>query len=102
MTEEVRPDRYSTARRKGQGRRKKKMLLGLGLDGEEGEKRITTGKNFRLYGGKKETHEVMQEKAVKLNEHLDKRGKTLDDVGREEFDEIAQEVGLVRVPPGDG
>lgn len=74
------------------------MLLGLGLDCTDGEKRITVGKNFHLYGGSKGTHEQMQEKAVKLNEHLDRRGKTLDQVDRAELDEIANEVGLARLP----
>ena len=102
MTEELRRDReYSmTSRARGSKKKmttKKKMVLGLGLDCEDGEKRVTIGKNFRLYGGKQETHECMQEKAIKLNEQLDKRGKTLDQVCRDEFDEIASEIGLVRV-----
>jgi len=99
MTEELRrPRDYPMASRTSDSKKKiKKMVLGLGLDCDDGEKRITIGKNFRLYGGKQETHECMQEKAIKLNEQLDKRGKTLDQVGREEFDEIATEIGLVRV-----
>ena len=58
----------------------KKILLGLGLDSKDGHVRITKGENFRLYGGSEETHEFMQEKAVKFNEHLDKKGKTLDNI----------------------
>lgn len=100
MTEEARP-RYEEGRSERQIRRKKRMLLGLGLDCTDGEKRITVGKNFHLYGGSKQTHEQMQEKAVKLNEHLDERGKTLDEVARKELDEIAEEIGLVRLPPRD-
>jgi hypothetical protein len=75
-------------------KRKKAWLLGLGLDNKDGHTRITTGENFRLVGGSEETHGVMQEKAVKLNEHLKRRGKTLDSVSREEFHEIADEVGM--------
>lgn len=71
-----------------------KILLGLGLDAKDGHVRITKGKNFRLYGGSEETHEFMQEKAVKLNEHLDKKGKTLDDISSNEFYEIASKIGL--------
>ena len=102
MTQEVRPDPHSKndpSRTRKRSKRSKKVLLGLGLDCDDGEKRITIGKNFGLYGGKKETHELMQEKAIKLNEHLDKKDKTLDEVCREEFDEIAHEIGLVRVEP---
>ncbi len=47
MTEEVRPRRPETER-KGKTRKTRRMLLGLGLDGKDGEKRITMGKNFRL------------------------------------------------------
>lgn len=72
----------------------KKILLGLGLDSKDSHARITRGKNFRLYGGSEETHGVMQEKAVKFNEHLDKRGKTLDSITREEFYDIAVKIGL--------
>ncbi len=74
--------------------RLKKYLLGLGLDSKDGHVRITKGKNFRLYGGSEETHESMQEKVIKLNEQLDKRHKTLDNVKKEEFVEIAKKIGL--------
>ncbi len=75
-------------------KRKKAWLLGLGLDSKDGHTRITTGDNFRLVGGSEETHGVMQEKAVKMNEQLKRRGKTLDTVGRDEFHEIADAVGM--------
>ncbi len=77
----------------------KKILLGLGLDAKDGHVRITKGRNFRLYGGSEETHDFMQEKAVRFNEHLDKKGKTLDDVTKEEFYDIASKIGL-KVPDG--
>ena len=78
--------------------KKKAIMLGVGLD-SDGHKRITTGENFALLGGSKETHEVMTEKAVKINEKLAARGKKLEEVGREEFDEIAHSVGLVKHNP---
>ncbi len=70
-------------------------MLGLGLD-SDGHKRITTGVNFLLVGGSQETHEVMTEKAIKINEGLQRRGKTLETVTRSEFEEIAESVGLKR------
>jgi len=73
-------------------------MLGLGLD-SDGHKRVTTGRNFALVGGTKDTHEQMTEKAVKINEKLKARGKELEEVSREEFDDIAQEVGLKRSKP---
>ena len=75
--------------------KKKAVLLGIGLD-SDGHKRITTGPNFALVGGSEETHEVMTEKAVKINERLAAKGTSLDHVSREEFDDIAEEVGLKR------
>jgi hypothetical protein len=76
-------------------KKKKAMLLGIGLD-SDGHKRVTTGPNFALVGGSEETHEVMTEKAVKINERLSAKGKKLDDVSREEFEDIALSVGLNR------
>jgi hypothetical protein len=74
------------------------LILGVGLD-SDGHKRVTAGPNFALVGGSKDTHEQMTEKVIKINEQLKKRGKELHQVGREEFDEIAQEAGLRRPPP---
>jgi hypothetical protein len=77
--------------------RRKTMLLGVGLD-SDGHKRLTTGPNFALAGGTEETHELMTEKVVKINEKLAAKGKQLEDVSSEEFDDIAQSVGLHRQP----
>ncbi len=78
--------------------KKKAWLLGVGLD-SDGHKRVTTGPNFALVGGTKETHEEMTEKAVKINEKLTERGKRLEEVSRDEFDDIAHSVGLRRSAP---
>jgi hypothetical protein len=80
--------------KKGKATKTKACLLGLGLDNKDHHTRITVGENFRLIGGSEETHGLMQEKAVKMNEHLKRRGKTLDTVARDEFHEIADEVGM--------
>ena len=81
---------------------KKAMLLGLGLDNKDGHVRVTKGENFHLVGGSHETHEVMQETAIKVNEKLRSRGKRLEDVSREEFRDIAHEVGLTQRTPPEG
>lgn len=73
-------------------------MLGLGLD-SDGHKRLTTGPNFMLVGGTEETHEVMTEKVIKINEQLASKGKQLEDVTREELDDIAHSVGLHRGKP---
>lgn len=67
-------------------------LLGLGFDHKDGHTRVTRGKNFQLVGGSQETHERMQEKAIKINEELKKRGKALEEVGRDEFVEICEKT----------
>lgn len=72
----------------------RKILLGMGLDCKDGHVRVTKGKNFTLLGGSEETHEIMQEKVIKFNEHLDKRQKSLDDLSEREFCDIAKDVGL--------
>jgi hypothetical protein len=55
-------------------------LLGLAFDAEDGHKRITRGKNFLLAGGSEETHGLMRETIIKVNEKLDSRGIELADV----------------------
>jgi len=85
------------AKPKNQKSRRKALLLGVGLD-SDGHKRVTTGPNFALVGGSAETHEVMTEKAIKINEKLAAKGKQLADVSAEEFDDIAHSVGLHRPP----
>jgi hypothetical protein len=78
--------------------KKKAVMVGVGLD-SDGHKRVTTGPNFVLAGGSKETHEEMTEKAIKINEKLKAKGKQLEEVTREEFEDIAQAVGLKRNKP---
>ena len=78
-------------------KKRKAALLGVGLD-SDGKKRITTGPNFALVGGTQETHDVMTEQAIKINEKLKARGKQLEEVSREEFEDIAHEVGLKQIP----
>ena len=67
-------------------------LLGLGFDHDDGHTRLTRGKNFVLCGGSEQTHAVMQETVVKVNEHLDRRGKRLEDVSVGELRKICCEA----------
>ena len=72
--------------------RKSAALLGLAFDNDDGHTRLTRGKNFVLFGGSEPTHAVMQETALKINEHLDKRGKRLEDVSVGELRDICQDI----------
>jgi hypothetical protein len=76
--------------------RKAAALLGLAFDNTDGETRLTRGKNFFLLGGSQESHAVMQETAIKINEHLDKHGKRLEDASVDELRDICRKVGEVR------
>ena len=68
------------------------MLLGMGFDHADGQKRITKGDNFCLVGGSEETHERMTETTIKFNEKLARKGKHLAELSREEFRDIMHEV----------
>ena len=68
------------------------LLVGLGHDNQDGHKRITKGDNFYLVGGSEETHEQMTETAVKFNEKLSRRGKSLGEISREEFVDLMREA----------
>jgi hypothetical protein len=74
------------------GKKAKATLLGMAFDAEDGHTRLTRGKNFVLCGGSTETHEVMQETAIKINEHLDQRGRRLEDMSLSELRDICQSV----------
>jgi hypothetical protein len=76
--------------------RKKKpkaaTLVGLGFDAQDGHTRLTRGENFVLCGGSDETHGRMQETALKVNEHLDKKGRRLEDITVGELRDICESV----------
>ena len=73
-------------------KKKKSALLGLAFDAEDGHKRITRGPNFLLAGGSQETHGMLQETAVKINEHLDRKGKQLSEVSPDEIRDIVKDI----------
>ena len=77
---------------------RKAVMLGFAMD-SDGHKRVTSGENFLLAGGTQETHEVMTEKVIKINEKLAAAGKRLEEVSGEQFDDIAHSVGLTRLAP---
>lgn len=67
-------------------------LLGIGLDNQDEETRLTRGENYLLVGGSSQTHEIMQETAVRVNEQLEKKGKRLADLEPEEFRDVMAEA----------
>ena len=67
-------------------------FLGVGLDNKDGHERITQSEHFILLGGSAETHERMQDTAIRFNESLKRRGKSLDQTPVEEVVEIFHEA----------
>ncbi len=63
-------------------------ILGVGLDSDDGHKRITTGEKFLLVGGSQDTHERMTETMLKTFEELKRRDKHLENVDPTELGEI--------------
>jgi hypothetical protein len=59
-------------------------LLGIGLDNTDGHKRITRSEDILLVGGSQDTHEQMQDVAIRFTEQLKERGKRLADASAEE------------------
>lgn len=76
--------------KKATRRRKPKSahLLGVGLDNDDGHKRLTSAEQFTIVGGSEETHGRMTETVIKTFETLKRRGKTLRGVEPRELAEI--------------
>ena len=67
-------------------------FLGVGLDNADGEQRLTRSEHFLLVGGSAETHERMQDTAIRFGEALQKRGKTLPETSPEEALDLLREA----------
>lgn len=66
-------------------------LLGVGLDNDDGHKRLTRGDDFCVVGGSAETHERMQDLVIRMNEKLRRQGKSFRDLSHPEFEELARD-----------
>jgi hypothetical protein len=67
-------------------------LLGLAFDADDGHKRITRGNNFLLAGGSEQTHGLMRDTIIRVNEELDARGLDLADVSAEELRDLLDDA----------
>jgi hypothetical protein len=59
-------------------------FLGVGLDGKDEHTRLTRSEHFVLVGGSSETHERLQDTAIRFGEELQKKGKSLQETSDEE------------------
>lgn len=63
-------------------------LLGIGLDNDDGHKRLTRAEKFTVVGGSEETHGRATETLIKTFETLKRKGKQLETVEPRELFEI--------------
>ena len=77
---------------RGKSDKQSAVMMGIGLDNQDGHKRVTKGDNFYLVGGSEETHEHMLETSIKVNEKLAKKGKHLSEISKDEFTDIVREA----------
>jgi hypothetical protein len=78
--------------RKSRSGSRVKGILGVGLDTLDGQTRVTRTEEMMLVGGSQETHERMQETAIRFSEGLEKRGKTLPEVTLKEAIDLLREA----------
>lgn len=71
---------------------KVEAVLGVGLDGTDGHARVTRTEEMVVVGGSAETHERMQETAIKFGENLEKRGKTIQEASVREVIDLLREA----------
>jgi hypothetical protein len=67
-------------------------LLGLAFDATDGHRRITRGSNFFLAGGSEDTHRLMRETIVRVNEQLDARGVSLAEVSIDDLRDMLNDA----------
>ena len=75
------------------GKRKKIIrLLGVGFDAEDDHVRITKGEKYDVFMGSAESHEFISKLIQDIEEAIEKRGLSLDDLTPEEFSEIVETI----------
>ena len=67
-------------------------FLGLGLDNKDEHQRLTRSEHFLLFGGSAETHDKMQDTAIRFDEALERAGKKLHEASLEEILELFHEA----------
>ncbi len=60
-------------------------IVGIGLDADDGHVRFTQGEVFRIYRGSEASHAHMRDTCLRIQEHIRRRGKRLEDLSGDEF-----------------
>ena len=68
-------------------RKKRGLLVGVRTGGD-GHTRVSRGEDFVAVGGTKDGHEHLRETVAEIKREVDRRGRRLAEVRREEFREI--------------
>ena len=67
-------------------------FLGVGLDNKDEHHRLTQSEHFILVGGSETTHERMQDTALRFDEALRNKGKTLQETSPGEALDLLHEA----------
>ncbi|MCF7818735.1 MAG: hypothetical protein K9M54_12735 [Kiritimatiellales bacterium] len=67
-------------------------LLGVGFDAEDGHIRITKSDTYDVFMGSDESHEYILQLIKKIEEGLENRGLSLDDLSPEKFSELVSSL----------
>ena len=67
-------------------------FLGVGLDNQDGHKRVTRSDHFVLLGGSAETHEHMQDTAARFEQALKRTGKPLRETPPEQAADLLRDA----------
>ena len=81
-------NRYQQPKHTGMDLKNLRHLLGVGLDSDDGHKRITQSEKFSILGGSQNTHEKMTETLIKTIEDLSAKGKALENTSLDELTDI--------------
>lgn len=73
-------------------RRLRAAIIGLGLDGQDSPRRVSTGEQCLLVGGSAETHAEMLETMLRLESELDRLGRRLADLDPSDLADVAWRI----------
>lgn len=77
-----------------QPRRLRAALIGIGLDGDGDQKRVTRGPRCLVIGGSSETHAEMREAMTRIELELETMRRELGELNPDELAELAFRVDL--------
>ncbi len=72
-------------------RQTRRALLGIGLDNDDGHRRITQAEQFAIIGGSEATHEKITETLIRTMEDLSRKGQSLETVETAELVDLLQQ-----------